>query len=82
MGRAERSWEQRYVRDGEVSRSAGLAIGLAFILVQLMTMTVVGFSVTGLIVGLVVGIVVILGLSRLAVRSQRSVRRSPPPDLL
>ncbi len=82
MTRRERSWEQRYVRDGEVSYSAGLAIGFAYILVEMLSMIVIGFTMVGLLVGLVLGIVVIVGLSRLVVRSQRSVRRSPPPDLL
>ena len=82
MARGERSWEQRYVPDGEVGGSASLAIGFAYILVEMLSMIVIGFTMTGLLVGLVIGIVVIVGLSKLVVRSQRGVRRSPPPDLL
>ena len=82
MPREERSWEQGYVPDGEVSGSATVAIGFAFLLIEAVAMVVVGFNVRGLIVGAIIGVVVIVALSKLVVRSQRRARRSPPPDLL
>jgi hypothetical protein len=45
-------------------------------------MVAFGFDLRGLLIGAVIGIVLIVLLYRLVVRSQRSVRRSPPPDLL
>jgi hypothetical protein len=82
MPKEERSWEHRYEPDGEVSWSATVAIGFAFVLIEVLAMVGVGFNVRGLIVGAIIGIVVIVALSKLVVRSQRRVRQSPPPDLL
>jgi hypothetical protein len=65
-----------------VTASAAQAIGLAFLLVQVLALIVVGFSLTGLLVGFVAGVVVIVLLSKVVVRSQRPARRGPPPDLL
>lgn len=82
MPREERTWEQRHVPDGEVSEPAAWAIGLAFTLVEFLSLVAFGFDLKGLLIGAVLGIGVIVVLSRLAVRSQRSTRRPPPPDLL
>jgi len=82
MPREDRSWEQGHQQDGEVSGSAATAIGFGFILVEGLSMVAFGFDLRGLLIGAVIGIVLIVLLSRLVVRSQRSVRRSPPPDLL
>ena len=82
MPREERTWEQRHQRDGELSRSAGSAIGFAFILVQCLSLVAFGFDLKGLLIGAFLGVVTIVLLSKLVVRSQRPVRRSPPPDLL
>lgn len=82
MPREEHSWERGYEPDGEVSWPAAVAIGVAFLLVQIPVLIVVGFSLTGLLVGFVAGVVVIVLLSKVVAQSQRPARRGPPPDLL
>jgi hypothetical protein len=82
MSHSDRPWEQRSVRDGELNRSTGSALGFAFILVQCLALVAFGFDLKGLLIGFALGVVVIGVLAKVVVRSQQSVRRGPPPDLL
>jgi hypothetical protein len=80
MGRQERPWERPPQPDGVISRSAGCAMGLAFVMVQTATIVIVG-GWPGAIVGFILGGIVVVALSRLIVSNQRP-RRGPPRDLL
>ena len=82
MPSSERPWEARPGPDGEVSRSARAAIGIAFLGTVILTLIVVGFTLTGAVIGTVIGIIVIIGLSKLVARSNRSRSEGPPPQLL
>jgi hypothetical protein len=81
MGRQERYWERPRGHDGEVSGSAMLAISVAFLLVQLLTIVALGLSALTMLIGFVIGSVVIVTLVKLVVANQRPVRE-PPRDLL
>jgi hypothetical protein len=79
----ERPWEAKPEGDGEMSRGVGCAIGMAFLLVQLGALTVIGFTTQGLLIGLGLGIVVIVALAKVMAASRRGPRpKGPPPDLL
>lgn len=82
MPNSERPWERVPTRDGELSRSAAGAIGLAFIVVVLVSLAVVGMSFAGVVVGAVAGTVVAALLGWLAARSDRGPTDGPPPQLL
>jgi hypothetical protein len=82
MPSSERPWEAKAGPDGEISRSARAAIGIAFLGTVVLTMIVVGFSLTGAIVGTLLGIIVIIALSKVVARSNRSRSDGPPPQLL
>jgi hypothetical protein len=81
MGRQERYWERPRGQDGELSGSAALAIGVAFLLVQVLTIVALGFSAGTLIIGFVIGAAVIVVLAKLIVANQRPTPE-PPRDLL
>ena len=79
----ERPWEAKPEADGDMSRAVGCAIGMAFLLVQLGALTVVGFTTQGLLIGLGLGVVVIVVLAKVMAASRRGPRpKGPPPDLL
>ena len=82
MAKGERPWERARTNDGEISRSAGTAIGFAFLLVVMMTVIVMGFSLLSLIIGTVLGSLLIVGLSWVTGRSNRRRPGPPPPQLL
>ena len=82
MPSSERPWEAKAGPDGEISRSARAAIGIAFLGTVVLTMIVVGLSLTGAIVGTLLGIIVIIALSKVVARSNRSRSDGPPPQLL
>jgi len=82
MPNGERPWEGATRRDGEISQSAGAAIGLAFLMTVAICLVVVGFSLVGLLVGGAVGTVVIVLLAKLVARSDRGTSDGPPPQLL
>jgi hypothetical protein len=82
MPTSERPWEAKAGPDGEVSRSARAAIGIAFLGTVILTMIVIGFSLPGAIAGTILGIIVIIGLSKLVAWSNRSRSDGPPPQLL
>lgn len=80
MSREDRPWEQRAPADGQVTRSAGAAIGLAYLMAQGAGLMFIGGWLGG-IIGFVVGVILMVTLSRLVVSSQRP-RSRPPTDLL
>ena len=81
MGRQERYWERPPRHDGELSGSAALAIGVAFLLVQVLVIVALGLSAVSMAIGFVVGSTVIVVLAKLIVANQGPVRE-PPRDLL
>jgi Flp pilus assembly protein TadB len=82
VAKGDRPWERVRPRDGEVSDSAGAAIGFAFLGTVMMTVIVMGFSLLTLVVGTVLGALVIIGLSWITGRSNRQKPGPPPPQLL
>jgi hypothetical protein len=78
----DRPWEGAKRHDGEISRSAGLAIGMLFSLVMIASLIVVGFSLPGLVVGGALGTITIVVVSKVVAMSDRGPSDGPPPQLL
>jgi hypothetical protein len=81
MGRQERYWERPRGRDGELSGSAALALGVAFLLVQLMTIVALGHSAATMAIGFVIGATLIVGHAKQIGPNHRP-DREPPRDVL
>jgi hypothetical protein len=84
MGREDRYWERPALHpedDDDVGTGAGIAVGLAFILIVFGSGVVTNFWAPGIAIGVVVGLVAVYALNKAMVANRRPARREPR-DLL